>query len=69
VLGNERTIVARGERRTITVDDAYLRESIRHHEAVKVLGYEHATGPDFDERMLDDRRVDSLIVWMRSLAR
>jgi hypothetical protein len=32
-----------------------------------VVGYENMRGPDFDTQMIDDRGVDCLIAWMRSL--
>jgi len=69
ITGESREVVRDGRRRTITVDDAYLRESIRHHRAAVVVGYEQHYSTDFDAQLLDERRVDALIAWMRSLAR
>ena len=56
---------AAGPKQTITVDDAYIIESIKLPEAKKVVGFEAAAMTAFD---LPENKVKGLIAYMMSLA-
>ncbi|MFO1076559.1 MAG: cytochrome c oxidase subunit II [Planctomycetota bacterium] len=64
--GRESEVVEGGARKKITVDRAYIQESIRKPEQKKVVGFESANMTAFD---FDDRHIDGLIEFMKSLAK
>jgi cytochrome c oxidase subunit 2 len=68
VVGRQREVRENGENKTITVDDAYVLESIRTPEKKKVL-----EEPYYKNNMtafpdLDERKIKGIIEFMKSLA-
>ena len=67
-VGREREVIEGGERKTITVDEAYIVESIRDpmKKLVAEPPYDRGGMPDsFDD--LDDMRIQGLIEFMKRL--
>ena len=68
VTGRQREVIEGGERKTITVDEAYIIESI-HSPAAKLVAeepYNRGGMPSFPN--LDERRIRGLIEFMKTLA-
>jgi len=65
VVGAQREVVVAGQRQTITVDEAYIAESIRKPDAKKVIGFENLPMAAF---ALDDQKIKGLVEFMKTLA-
>jgi len=68
ITGNQRDVIENGERKTITVDDAYIIESIHKPDAKKVAEEPYVRNAMTAFADLDERRVAGLIAYMKSLA-
>ncbi len=64
--GRDEMLIRRGERETITVDDAYVRESILEPQAAIVQGYEEVPMTNFAE-VRTTKQIDLLIACLKSL--
>ncbi len=65
ITGGQREVYVGGQKQTITVDDAYITESILKPDAKKAVGFEknNMTVPAQDER-----RIKGIIEYMKTLA-
>ena len=70
IVGRQRDVLVNGQPQTITVDDAYITESIYQPEAKKVAEepYVRNAMSVFTPEQIDERRVKGLIEYMKSLA-
>lgn len=68
VTGRQREVIENGETKTITVDDAYIVESVHKPEAKKVaeLPYRNNAMTAFPN--LEERKIKGVIEYMKSLA-
>ncbi|MGE3173303.1 MAG: c-type cytochrome [Planctomycetota bacterium] len=68
-VGRQREVILPdGNRQTLTVDDAYITESIHAPNAKKVAEGTYATANMTAFPDLDDRRIAAIIAYMKSLA-
>jgi len=65
IVGTQRDVIENGETKTVTVDNAYLIESVRFPNAKKVVGFENQTMSAFPN--LDDKRLNGIIEYMKTL--
>jgi cytochrome c oxidase subunit 2 len=65
IVGGKREVTVGGQKQEITVDEAYITESIKKPEAKKATGFENQTMTQFD---LDDRKIKGMIEYMKTLA-
>ena len=67
-VGRQREVIEGGQKKTITVDDAYIIESIKQPDQKKVAEspYDRNTMSSFAN--LDDKRIKCLIAYIKSLA-
>ena len=63
--GRQTEVLEDGQKSTITVDDAYIKESIAKPNQKKVVTFETQNMTPFD---LDELRVRCIIDYMKSLA-
>jgi cytochrome c oxidase subunit 2 len=68
IVGRQREVIENGARKTITVDDAYIIESIRKPDAKKVAEEPYVRNAMTAFPDLDDRKIKGLIEYMKSLA-
>lgn len=66
--GRQREVLEGGERKTITVDDAYITESIHKPEAKKVAEEPYVRNAMTAFPNLEESRIKGLIAYMKSLA-
>ena len=66
IVGGQREVFVGGQKQTITVDEAYLIESIKNPEAKKSAGFEKNAMTAFPD--LPDREVKGIIEYMKKLA-
>lgn len=66
IVGGKRDVVVAGARQTITVDEAYIKESIKSPDAKKSAGFEAANMTAFPD--LDEKKVNGIIEYMKKLA-
>lgn len=66
IVGRQRDVIVGGQKQTITVDDAYITESIREPMAKVAAEFEKGGMSAFPN--LDDKRIGALIEYMKSLA-
>ncbi|MBK8099209.1 MAG: cytochrome c oxidase subunit II [Planctomycetes bacterium] len=68
LYGKSEAVIEGGQEKTITVDDAYLIESIRNPSAKIVKGYESAGRMSpFDQGQVSDRKLGFIIEYIKSL--
>lgn len=65
IVGGQREVFVAGVKQTITVDEAYIIESIKTPEAKKAAGFENNSMAQFD---LPENKVRAIIEFMKSLA-
>ncbi|HEX5052617.1 MAG TPA: cytochrome c oxidase subunit II [Planctomycetota bacterium] len=65
ITGGQREVFVGGQKQTITVDDAYITESILKPDAKKAAGFQNNAMPT---QALDERRIKGIIELMKSLA-
>lgn len=65
VTGAQREVLVDGQKQTITVDEAYVAESIRKPDLKKVVGFEKANMTAFE---LEDKKIKGLVEYMKTLA-
>ncbi|MBL8724015.1 MAG: cytochrome c oxidase subunit II [Planctomycetes bacterium] len=65
IVGAQREVIEGGQRKTITVDEAYIAESIRKPDQKKVVGYEAANMTAYE---LEDRKIKAVVEYMKTLA-
>lgn len=70
VVGGQREVIAAGqtEKQTITVDEAYILESIRMPDAKHAAAFPKGGMSAFPATQLDDRKVKGIVEFMKSLA-
>lgn len=68
VVGRQRQVVENGERKTITVDDAYIVESIVKPDQKKVAEEPYVRNNMTAFPNLEERKIKGLIEYMKSLA-
>lgn len=68
ITGRQREVIEGGERKTITVDDAYIVESIHKPEQKKVAAEPYVRNAMTPFPTLPDDRIAGLIAYMKSLA-
>jgi hypothetical protein len=68
LFGKQETVVAGGEKITVTADEGYLRESILNPTAKVTLGFEKGeyAMPSY-AGVLTDSQVDALVLFIKSL--
>ena len=66
--GKQEQVVEAGQIKTVTVDEAYVIESIRKPDQKKVVGFEKANMTAFDDKVIDEKRVKGIIEYMKSLS-
>ena len=66
IVGGQRDVFVGGVKETITVDDAYIIESIKNPEAKKAAGHEKNAMTAFPN--LPDREIHGIIEFMKTLA-
>ncbi|MEZ6036866.1 MAG: cytochrome c oxidase subunit II [Planctomycetota bacterium] len=68
--GRQREVIENGEKKTVTVDDDYITESIRKPDQKKVAEepYVKNAMTPFGEAQLEDKKVKGIIQFMKSLA-
>ncbi|MBL8748810.1 MAG: cytochrome c oxidase subunit II [Planctomycetes bacterium] len=68
ITGKQRDVLVKGEKQTITVDDAYIMESVRSPDAKRAAEFPNGGMAVFPPDQLDDRRLKGIIEFMKSLA-
>ena len=66
VVGGQRDVLVGGAKQTITVDEAYITESIKKPDAKKAVGFDKANMTAFPD--LEDKKVKGIIDYMKTLA-
>ncbi len=66
ITGGQRDVFVNGQRQTITVDEAYITESIKNPEAKKAAGFEKNNMTPFPD--MPAFRIKGIIEYMKSLA-
>ena len=66
VVGGKREVLVDGKQQTITVDDAYITESIRKPDAKKAVGFEKNAMSVPDQT---DLKIQCIIAFMKTLAK
>ena len=66
IAGGQRDVFVAGAKQTITVDDAYIIESIKNPEAKKAAGFEKNAMTAFPA--IPDREIKGIIEFMKTLA-
>lgn len=65
ITGGKREVIEGTERKTITVDEAYIMESVKDPMAKRAVGFENNT---MTVPALDDARIKAIIEYMKTLA-
>ncbi len=68
IVGAKRTVIEGGATKEITVDDAYVLESVRTPAQKLVATHPNGGMSSFGPELIDDRRVKAIITYMKSLA-
>lgn len=68
VTGAQREVLVKGQKQTITVDEAYILESIRNPDAKRNADFPNGGMSAFSDAQLDERRVKGIIEYMKTLA-
>lgn len=68
ITGGQRGVVEGGAKKTITVDDGYITNSVRNPMAVIADGQWSGAMNAFDDKELPDYKLAALIQFMKSLA-
>jgi cytochrome c oxidase subunit 2 len=66
IVGGQRDVFVAGQKQTITVDDAYIIESIQKPDAKKAAGFENNAMTAFPD--LPERELKGIIEYMKTLA-
>ncbi len=66
IVGSQRDVFVGGVKQTITVDDAYIIESIKNPDAKKSAGFEKNSMTA--QGQLSDRDIEAIIAFMKTLA-
>lgn len=66
VVGGPREVVVDGKKTTVTVDEAYITESIKKPDAKKAFGFEKVNMTAFPD--LEEKKIKGIIEFMKTLA-
>jgi len=67
IVGAQREVFVGTEKRTVTVDDAYIVESIRKSDVMKAAGFEKNSMTPFPD--MSDLKISRILSYMKSLAK
>ncbi|MDO8348897.1 MAG: cytochrome c oxidase subunit II, partial [Planctomycetota bacterium] len=66
IVGGQREVLVGGVKQTVTVDEAYITESLKKPEAKKAVGFEKNSMTAFDN--LPENKIKGIVEYMKSLA-
>lgn len=66
VVGGQREVLVDGQKQTITVDEAYVTESIKKPDAKKAFGFDKANMTAFPD--LEEKKIKGIVEFMKKLA-
>lgn len=69
ITGAQREVLVAGQKQTLTIDEAYITESIRSPDAKRHAEFPAGGMSAFAPAQIDDRKIKGIIEFMKSLAK